>query len=167
MMKVLSCLFSVMILLLAGCASSGNKTESPATKIVPGVQVAEMELVKTGEAFFRQAVDALRSGDHEKFTEHYVREHKQQITKEIFEQMSVSFKMRHGKMKQLRYLGMINKYSGRILLWSVIFERTPAVNEQLKKAGEDPSKIPDTESLVQMMIAKTDQGWKVLRMGVQ
>ena len=70
-------------------------------------------------------------------------------------------------MKQLKYLGCINKYSGKILLWSAIFERTSAVNEQLKKAGYDPAKIPDTESLVQMMIGKTDKGWRIIRMGVQ
>ena len=61
----------------------------------------------------------------------------------------------------------INKYSGKILLWSAIFKRTPAVNEQLKKSGQDPAKIPETESLVQMMIGKTDKGWKIIRMSVQ
>ena len=70
-------------------------------------------------------------------------------------------------MKQYRYLGSVNKYSCRVLLWSVVFERTPEVNAQLKKAGQDPTQIPDTETLVKMIVGKTDQGWKIIQMGLQ
>lgn len=167
MMKAFSLLLScTAILLLTGCSSTGAKTES-FTKLEKGVHVAEADLAKTGEAYFRQSIEALQTGDYSKFTEHYVEEGKKKITKEIFSRMAESFRMTHGKMKQLKYLGCINKYSGRILLWSAIFERTPAVNQQLKRSGHDPAKIPDTESLVQMMVGKTDQGWKIIRMGVQ
>ena len=162
--------FSVFIcmtgLLFAGCSVSRPET-SAVTKLQPGVVISEPELAKTGEAFFRQAVSALESGDYEKFTEHYVPEYKQRITKDIFEQMAISFRNRHGKLKRFRYLGTVNKYAGRILLWSAIFERTPAVNEQLKKSGINPADVPDTESLVQIMLGKTAQGWKIIRMGVQ
>lgn len=152
---------------LAGCSFSGAGREQPVTKLEKGVQVAEADLAKTGETYFRQIIAALQTGDHAKFTEHYIEEAKKKITKDVFDSMSASFKMSNGSLKQFKYLGSINKYSGRILLWSAIFERTPAVNTQLKKAGYDPAKVPDTESLVQMMIGKTDKGWKIIRMGVQ
>ena len=153
-------------LLLSGCIS-GKEEKTPVTKLQKGVEISEAEIAKIGEAYFRQAVTAMETGDHAKFTEHYVDEYKKTITPEVFNRMSASYRLSHGKMTQLKYLGCINKYSGRILLWSAIFERTPAVNEQLKKAGQDPTKIPQTESLVQMMIGKTDKGWKIIRMGIQ
>lgn len=167
-MKVFSVLlFCAAVLVLSGCMSSGSKTAFKSTKLEKGVAVNEKELAKIGENYFLQSVKALETGDHAKFVEHYVPEGKAKITREVFEAMSQSYRLGHGKMVQFKYLGCINKYSGRILLWSAIFERTPAVNEQLRKAGEDPEKIPQTESLVQMMIGKTDQGWKIIRMGVQ
>lgn len=167
-MKAFSVLFCcTAAILLSGCSVSGVKTELTATKLEKGVQVSEAELAKTGEAYFRQSVKALQTRNHAEFTEHYITEGKQKITEEVFRAMSENFRLKHGKMKQLKYLGCINKYSGKILLWSAIFERTPAVNEQLRKAGYDPAKIPDTESLVQMMIGKTDKGWRIIRMGVQ
>lgn len=167
-MKVFSVLFCcAAALVLSGCAGSGSKVPAETTKLEKGVQITEAELAKIGETYFLQSVNALETGDHAKFTEHYVPEGKAKITKEVFEAMSKNYRMGHGKMLQFKYLGCINKYSGRILLWSAIFERTPAVNEQLKKAGQDPTKIPQTESLVQMMIGKTDKGWKVIRMGIQ
>ena len=153
-------------LLLSGCIS-GKDEKAPVTQLQKGVEIPEAEIAKIGEAYFRQVVNAMETEDHAKFTEHYVEEYKKTITPDVFKRMSASYRLSHGKMIQLKYLGCINKYSGRILLWSAIFERTPAVNEQLKKAGQDPTKIPQTESLVQMMIGKTDKGWKVIRMGIQ
>ena len=154
------------VLILTGCRS-GKQEKPAATQLQRGVQIPEKEIAAIGEAYFRQAIKAMETGDHSKFTEHYVEEYKQKITVDIFNEMSASFRRGHGKMIQLKYLGCINKYSGRILLWSAIFERTPAVNEQLRRAGQDPAKIPETESLVQMMLGKTDKGWKIIRMGVQ
>ena len=153
-------------LLLSGCIS-GKDEKVPATQLQRGVEISEADIAKIGETYFRQVISAMETEDYAKFTEHYVDEYKKAITPEVFKRMSASYRLSHGKMMQLKYLGCINKYSGRILLWSAIFERTPAVNEQLKKAGQDPTKIPQTESLVQMMIGKTDKGWKVLRMGIQ
>ena len=156
-------------LILTGCTITGmgENQEKAVTQLERGVRVPEAEIAKIGEAYFRQVVKAMETGDHAKFTEHYVVEYQQKITKEVFKEMSANFRMGHGEMIQLKYLGCINKYSGKILLWSAIFKRTPAVNEQLKKSGQDPAKIPETESLVQMMIGKTDKGWKIIRMSVQ
>ena len=154
------------VLILTGCRS-GKQEKAAVTQLQRGVRISEKEISKIGEAYFRQAIKAMETGNHAEFTEHYVDEYKQKITVDIFNEMSASFRRSHGKMTQLKYLGCINKYSGRILLWSAIFERTPAVNEQLKRAGQDPAKIPETESLVQMMLGKTDKGWKIIRMGVQ
>ena len=154
------------LILVSGCASmrEGNQT---VTKLESGVQISEKELSETGKAYFLQAVAAMEKGDHQKFTENYIPELQKRLSKDNFNAMAANFRSSHGKMLKVRYLGSINKFSGRILLWAAIFERTPAVNEQLKRAGHDPAKIPETESLVQMMLGKTEKGWKIIRMSVQ
>lgn len=155
------------VLLLAGCSTVEKSSPPPqATRLQAGTDVSEQELMKTGEAFFHQIEKALREKNHAEFVALYVNEHKHRITKPVFEQMSASFCASNGKLKQFRYIGTVNKYSSRILLLGAVFERTPQVNEQLKKAGYDPAAIPDTESLVQMILGKTDQGWKIIQMGI-
>lgn len=157
------------VLLLTGCSAfvETDAGVSEGTQLQSGMTVDEKELVKTGETFFNQIVAALEKGSYEAFTENYIDEFKKKLTPAAFDQMAVSFRKTNGKVKQVRYLGCVNKYSCRVLLWSVVFERTPAVNEQLKKAGQDPAQIPDTETLVKMVVGKTKQGWKIIQMGLQ
>ena len=159
---------SAVLFLLNGCASAEKAApDSPgAAKVQPDTKIPEAELVKTGEAFFHQIVKALKEKRYEDFATLYVEEHRQKITKAVFEQMSAGFCAANGELKQLRYLGTVNKYSSRILLWSAVFERTRSVDDQLRKAGYDPAAIPDTESLVQMVLGKTDHGWKIIQMGI-
>ncbi|MBQ7404140.1 MAG: hypothetical protein IJW05_11970 [Lentisphaeria bacterium] len=159
-------IFCGAIVFFTGCAT-GNSGKQPERTAFQPVKVAEQELAGTGEKYFRQIILAIETGDYAKFSEHSIEEAKRQLTKEAFERLAINFRQRHGKLKHLQYLGSIDKYSGKILVWKAIFERTPFVNEQMKKAGYDPAKIPDTEILVQLMLGKTDQGWKVIRMGLQ
>lgn len=166
-MKVFSvAFFCISALLLTGCFSTSEPRKIE-TKLEQGVQVSEAELAKTGEAYLRQVVAALEKNDHAKFTEHNIPEYNRMVTKEVFRKIAEDFRKTHGKMGEPQYLGCINKYSGKILLWKVIFERTPFVNEQLKKSGHDPAKIPQTDSLVRMMLGKTDKGWKIIRVEIQ
>ena len=158
---------SAALFLLNGC-STVEESAAPqtATKIQAGAKVPDGELEKIGEAFFHQIVKALKEKNYEDFSSLYVEEHRRKITKPLFEQMSASFCAVNGNLKQLRFLGTVNKYSSHVLLWSAVFERTKQVNDQLKKAGYDPEAIPDTESLVQMVLGKTDKGWKIIQMGI-
>jgi hypothetical protein len=166
--KISAVVFCAVLFFAAGCGTvETGASVAEKTKLQSGTSVNEKELVQTGECFLHQIVAAMEKGDYDSFTENYIAEYRKKLTVSIFEQMSASFRKTNGKMKQIRYLGSVNKYSCRVLLWSVIFERTPEVNEQLKKAGQDPSQIPDTETLVKMIVGKTNQGWKIIQMGLQ
>lgn len=166
-MKYTVLLCCCIFVFLTGCRTTGAAVATSGTKLQAGVEVSEQELAACGEAYLRQSLNALATGDYEKFTEFYVNERKQELSVPIFEQMAAGFRKTYGEMKSLRYLGCVNKYSSQMLLWCAVFERTPAGNEYLKKKGYDPAAIPDTESLVNMIVGKTENGWKIIRMGIQ
>ena len=167
-MKLLPLLFCcAAILFLTGCSTGNSGKQPESTVFLSGTETVEQDLAKTGEGYLRQIIFAIETGNYDKFSEHSIEEAKRQLTKEKFQQLAVSFRQRHGKLKKIQYLGSVDKYSGRILLWKAIFERTPFVNEQMKKAGLDPAKVPDTDILVQLLLGKTDQGWKIVRKGLQ
>ena len=118
-MKVFSvAFFCISALLLTGCFSTSEPRKIE-TKLEQGVQVSEAELAKTGEAYLRQVVAALEKNDHAKFTEHNIPEYNRMVTKEVFRKIAEDFRKTHGKMGEPQYLGCINKYSGKILRFSL------------------------------------------------
>lgn len=156
------------LLVLTGCNSFEMEPgQTKRTILQYGQAAEESELAKIGEGYLRQTVAALEQGKYDLFTEHYIEEYKSRLTHAQFSKMADAFRKRKGKLKRVRFLGSVDRYSSRVLLWSVVFERTPDFNEQLKKAGKDPERIPDIETLVQMVVGKTEQNWKIIQMTLQ